>query len=474
MSGNPFANIGESLTTNPVFWLLWLVTAAVCVVAAVRTAIREDQILGFVPVFILAFSYFFVCQAAVVAVTLDHRLQPWMLTVGQGIALVSLLATLWGYSLGSHPSRLPRKPVEYSYKPQSLWYAGILLMVVGIIGQYTFFSAMFAGQADYSVTAYWSLLYMIFYPGLGLCVRVYAGTPEYRTPTTLLLLTGLSMFFMYYWVMMVRRGPMFPFFVIVAYTYYLTIRRVNRAVIVSGLVFVGLLMLFFVLIRDYQHQEGSWRVDQLERVTVHDVILKKAQSEGDNEYLYHCGMIASLIELERFQYCTGYVNLLIHWIPRQWWPDKPTLLDQGWYPRVSNYEMQELLGWQMTFGASSAGVAEAFQQFGWLVPLFWFGLAWVVGRAYAYAYYQPTAARQTLYVGTISVTHWLVSQGFTAAFVPLMFFTVVPLVLMYCFRERAPLTRPRPSRAPAAGPRDGGGARRHGPAWPVLTPSPPA
>jgi hypothetical protein len=112
--------------------------------------------------------------------------------------------------------------------------------------------------------------------------------------------------------------------------------------------------------------------------------------------------------------------------------------------------MHEVVGWEMTPGAAMAGMAESFQQFAWFAPVFWFALGWIVGRAYALAYYQPTAARITFYVGIIGVTHWQVSQGFIASFVPAMFFAALPLVLMYCFRERRKVqARPRPGLAPA-------------------------
>jgi hypothetical protein len=103
----------------------------------------------------------------------------------------------------------------------------------------------------------------------------------------------------------------------------------------------------------------------------------------------------------------------------------------------------------MTSGAAIGGAAEAYQQFSWFVPVFWFALGWTVGRAYAHAYHNPTTAGQILYVGLISVTHWLVSQGFFACFVPMTFFTVVPLAVMYFFRERKRRARARPAQAPA-------------------------
>jgi hypothetical protein len=68
----------------------------------------------------------------------------------------------------------------------------------------------------------------------------------------------------------------------------------------------------------------------MERVSVSNVLLNKAMQEGDNEFLYHCCVVSACIELDRCQWGTGYLSLATHWIPRQWWPDKPVLAT-GWF-----------------------------------------------------------------------------------------------------------------------------------------------
>jgi hypothetical protein len=353
-----------------------------------------------------------------------------------------VLATLWGHHLGSHPDRLPpRNQDNYLYRPQSVWYVGVFLMLVGITAQYTFFNAMSSGRADYSTSGYWYMLFHVFYPGLAMCVRLYCGHRQYQTPSCLILLMTLSAIFLYYWVSQVRRGPIFSYFIAVAYTYYLTTRLVNRAVLIGGLVFVGLLMLLFIFIRDYSTPGGSWRAEQLQRVNVEDLVFQKAQMEDDNEYLYHCGYVATVIELDRYQYGTGFLNLGIHWIPRQWWLEKPTLLDQGWFPKVLPFDMKVVLGWTMTNGAAVGGIAESFQQVGWFMPLYWFAVGWVVGRLFALAHFRTSVMRVTLYVGALGITHYLVAQGLMSAFVPLIFYTVVPLMTYLVFREQAPVRR---------------------------------
>src|SRR2546421_12297313 len=114
-------NIQLSFIENATFWFLWLLTSIICVGAAIHAVQRKDQTLGFVPVFCMAFAYFYVLQAAVVAVTLSNRLQPWMFVTGQAVALACLIGTLLGYYLGSHPGRLSRTAHPYSYGARNVW-----------------------------------------------------------------------------------------------------------------------------------------------------------------------------------------------------------------------------------------------------------------------------------------------------------------------------------------------------------------
>jgi hypothetical protein len=80
-------------------------------------------------------------------------------------------------------------------------------------------------------------------------------------------------------------------------------------------------------------------------------------------------------------------------------------------------------------GASSAGVADTFVQYGVFCPLFWFFLSWGIGAIYYRTLVGNNARWLFCYVGFICASHWLISQGFSAAFVPFMFFQAVPFVI---------------------------------------------
>jgi hypothetical protein len=103
-------------------------------------------------------------------------------------------------------------------------------------------------------------------------------------------------------------------------------------------------------------------------------------------------------------------------------------------------------------GAASGGVADTFVQYGVLCPLFWFGLSWGMGAVYVRALMGNSPRWLFCYVGFICASHWLVSQGFAASFVPGMFFQAVPLIVFAvldpAYKRRAPANRNRRALAP--------------------------
>jgi hypothetical protein len=428
---------------NIIFWACWLATAALCAYQFVHSLRTPEALLGFVPVICLSFGYFYVLQSGVVATTMSHRITPFALALGQFVALISLIGILLGWYKGVGAVRAPRRIVPMRGH-ESLWYGGVVAILVGIAGQYSFF---YSGYG-FSVSAYWYLLFHIAFPGFAICVNLAARYPEYRQGSVILLLTVLGVLLMSYWVYYVRRGPTFTFIVVLIYGYYIARPHlVNRAVIVSGLVLAGLIMLLFLTLRDYSAEGASWSERRLQQVTAANVLVGKAYEESDNEFLYNCCAIATCLELDRFQWGTGYLSIASHWIPRQWWPDKPNL-GQGWLNPITFPEIYDYTGVTLFPGSTYSGVGEAFLEFAWFSPLFWFALAWLIGKLYAYALRHSDSVAPILYVGVIANSHTLVAQGFSLVCVPGAIYFVVPiLIFALTGRHRAilPARRPRPA-----------------------------
>ncbi len=432
--------MGSSVHENVIFWALWLATLVICVQQLFQASLKRDTILGFVPPFCMMFGYFYVVQAAIVAVNLADRVSPTYLVLGQLVALTSLVGCLWGWHRGAAGSTRTDPHDNVVQNTQTLWYLSICAILVALVGQYTFFSStIFRASGYQEASAYWYLLFHVAYPGLAICVSLISRRPEFRGGGPTLLILIFSALLMFPWVVAARRGPLFPFFVVVIYSYYLMRPKlVNRAVVIGGLGAAGVLMLLFFMIRDYSATGVlKYNEDRLQRSTALDIITGKAYEESDNEFLYHCVTVGSVIEMERFQWCTGYLSLAMHWIPRSWWPDKPPLA-QGWLDPLSKDDMFNLTGVYMTPGASVGGVAESFIETGWFTPIFWYAIGWVVGRIYLYGRRHPTRVGPIIYVGILAGSHWLISQGFAAAFVPIAIYVTVPIVIFAVATSRRP------------------------------------
>jgi uncharacterized membrane-anchored protein len=102
----------------------------------------------------------------------------------------------------------------------------------------------------------------------------------------------------------------------------------------------------------------------------------------------------------------------------------------------------------MSAGASAGGVAEVFNQLSFASPLFWLAFGWAVGRVYARAR-RGELGWQLVYVGIVSASHWLVSQGVAAAFVPACVYVVVPLIVLRIARARPSALRAGTLRRPS-------------------------
>jgi hypothetical protein len=223
--------------------------------------------------------------------------------------------------------------------------------------------------------------------------------------------------------------------IVLIYTFPLAARRApNRLAVVGGLLATGLAMLFFVEARGTIYNRGTWQ-EAIQNVSLEKVVTTKASQVEDNEFVYNCFMVATNCETGLYQYGTGYLSLLTHWVPHSLWPEKPRQ-GQGWFPDALPY-MKSVTGREMSVGAAIGGVAEVFNQFGWASPVFWFLLGWLAAWIYARARDSGNARWGIAFVGLVATMHWLVSQGFTEAFVPGAIYQAVPFLVFGLTRSHA-------------------------------------
>jgi hypothetical protein len=249
--------VNLAIHENPAFWVLWLVTLVICVHQMVRAIQTPIGILGFVPVICAMFGYLFVIQAAAVATTMSHRIDPDYLAMGELVALTCLLAILAGWHKGAGKVVMPKteRPIQVA-QGRMLWYCGISAICVGIFGQYYYFIMVLPEREV--VVAYVYMVFHVAFPGLAICVYLASADRAFRTGGNILALLILGSIFIWPWIYAVRRAPTFTFLIILVYGFYLARpRKVNRMMVLTGLFSACVLMLFFFFIRDYSQSWGG-------------------------------------------------------------------------------------------------------------------------------------------------------------------------------------------------------------------------
>jgi hypothetical protein len=430
---------------SALFWVLWTATVALCLLQIADAILKDSDVLGLPLIACAIWLYFYGYMAFVAARTMGELMPTWAMALSQAVALASLLGLLAGWYL-KRKNVSAAKPIEWTLTTcKSVWRAGLFLLGVALVGQYSFF-----GQAtiDYKNTSnYWYLMFYVGYPAVGLCVLAIIKYKTERLLGKRLLLGVLILALMWHHILNARRGPLFPMVIVLGYLPYLLARRKpSRIVVLGALALGGIGMLTLVWMRTYTYAPQSaveWTATDsvngwdrgLRELSWSGILEDRQQRNSDNEFLYHVGAISTIWQLDDYQYGTGYLELLIHWIPRQLWPNKPSL-QQGFFQSHWHEEMPNFMGWGMSSGASSGGIANSFEQFGLLCPVFWYVLGWWASRLYSAATEQMDVVRAMQYVGFLCATHWLLAQGFGAMFVPACYCILIPTAVLVYLRRR--------------------------------------
>lgn len=424
---------------DAIFWGL-LGTTGLLGLGIVWRAVRRPREIPQLPLVAAAmWLYFYGFMAYAAARGLRAFLPDWTLALGQATALLGFGALVAGWVLAVRERREAARtpPAATRYNWPALWWIGVgLILASGMVH----YSLVRQPDPDWqSMSAYVYLFFHVGYPGMALCVvaRVKGG---FKQPLERLAFVGVVAFAMLPHLMNARRGPLFPLIMVVVFLPAILRRSPpSRLKLFGALGGAGVLMLLFVAVRPWVYSSGassvsteSW-AEAVTSLTLEQVLVERSTKVSDNEYVYHCGTIATNVELGSYQYGTGYLSLLTHWIPRRLWPAKPGL-GEGWYG--SNLDRVPLvMGWRMTPGASAGGVSEVFNQLGWASPLFWLWIGWCAGTLYRHATVVDDPRWAVAYIGILCASHWLVSQGFAAAFVPGAVYQVVPAVVFLFARK---------------------------------------
>lgn len=429
---------------NIFFWILWggtLLLAGWVVVDAVR---KPRKLLEWPALCSAMWMYFYVYMAYDAARFFPEVIRPEAFVLGQLQPLLSLAGLLYGWHLAKPRIRRRRRPYRRLENRILIWSLGMALIGVGAFGGYMVQSGHEAGGYDYENTsAYVYLLFYVGYPGLALAFWVASRSRD-ATRIVLFSLTLIALAaFLYPHVSYLRRGPTFPAIMLLLLVPPLATRKApHRPLYLAGLTLLGVVLLAYLPLRKVIYNEGNWQ-EAFASLDVKEAVTERGKNVFDNEYINNCHMIEALADNGKFQYGTGHVSLFFHWIPSSIWKGKPSL-GEGLYSHEELLgDVGESAGFQLLLGSGAAagGVADSFVQYGWLTPLFWAGLGWLVSKAYWKGCYEGKILWIHGYIAIVCATHWLISQGFAAAFVPMLAFLLIPQVVLRSVGKVRPVKR---------------------------------
>lgn len=424
--------------SHVIYWILWFATLCVCGWQITQAVLKPKLLLEWPFLVSVMWLYFYVYMAYAVVIEAEGYITDYALILGQLMPLLSLGGILLGWNLAKPED--PERAVPYAKlnNPLTIWWIGIALVIVGAAGGYKLQADRLAagGVANFEgKSAYVYMLFYIGYPGMALALWVVSRWQGMESKWTMWGTTVLAIvIFLIPHILYLRRGPTFPAIMLLLLVPSLARKKApNPVVYISGLALLGIALLVYVQLRTIMYNEGTWN-DAFAAVNVKESVTERNKSVTDNEFVNNCHIIEALANNGKYQYGTGHMSLFLHWIPRDWWKGKPAL-GEGYYTYDEFFEDvaassgMKLLGG----GAAACGVADSFLQYGFLCPFFWMGLSWLASKAFWKGSHYGEIVWMQAYIAFVIASHWLISQGFSAAFVPLVIFLIIPIVILRLF-----------------------------------------
>jgi len=415
---------------NDSMWIWWAATVGICAWKIAEGFWRPHRMLEWPFLACAMWAYFYVYMAYDARIALSDYLGNGIANLGQLMPLLCLVGILVGWGLGARVKGR-RPPEKRTYPYLRFWLAGLFFLMVGAAGGFSVMRAAESGTLKYQDSSgYWYLLFYVGYPGLAMAVwALFKMEPGMRKYLWIITIIGLAAF-MFPHLANARRGPLFPAIMVLLLVPPLATKRPpNRLIFCGGLAGAALVMLLFLQVRSFTYNGGTWS-EAIHNLSLDTAIEERVKQPEDNEYINNCQLIGTIYQNGKYQYGTGHLGLLWHWIPRAVWKDKPTL-GEGSYSFDELFDdVEAATGFHLLGGGAAAGgVADTFVQYGVFCPLFWLGLSWGMGIVYVKARVGNSPRWLFCYVGFICASHWLVSQSLSAAFVPGMCFQAVPLAV---------------------------------------------
>jgi hypothetical protein len=159
---------------------------------------------------------------------------------------------------------------------------------------------------------------------------------------------------------------------------------------------------------------------------------------GD-ELFYNVAVVQGVSKQGEVGFGAQYVYVLINFIPRFVWADKPYRADFG----LSGKKVaQQAVGWRVRNGAAINAVGHSFLEFWWFGCIAWAVLGYFCGRAFKSAQLNPSLHNIGLFLALdLSIVYWA-TQSFTAFFVGWFFVAAPFLGLRYLESNRFRIESP--------------------------------
>jgi hypothetical protein len=422
---------------NIIFWVLWGLTVLLAGSVVVDALLKPYKLLEWPVLCSVIWLYFYGYMAYDAMRFFSVEVTPRAFVLGQLLPLLSLAGLLYGWHLGKPSGQSRSRTYALVENGIFIWMVGIVLILVGAVGSYMLHAGRQQGGYDYAGTsAYVYLSFYVGYPGFALSFWVSAMSRDIRR-FVLFSLTLLALaVFLYPHMAALRRGPTFPAILLLLIVPPLATRKApNRTLFLSGLAILGVVLLAYLPLRKVIYDKGTWK-EALAELSIADAVTERGKSIRDNEFVNNCHLIETLADNGKYQYGTGHGSLFLHWIPSSIWKSKPALGEGSYSYDELFADVAESAGIQLLGGgAASGGVADAFVQYGFLTPLFYLVLGWLMSKAYWKGWHEGSVLWIHGYIAIVCSTHWLLSQGFAAAFVPMLAFLFIPLATLRFFAK---------------------------------------
>ncbi len=422
------------------FWFLWWLTACVAGWQILRVWVYPREVVGFATIVSLMWLYFYAWLPYQAVHNFMDAFPTRIWTLGQLIALLALLAFLagWYWRLLSRRRTVPKPVPDFNY--DRLWWAGIALIFIGKVS-YNIFLA--SGREFDDTSAYWYMLLTVVYPGMAVCTVVLIASPQHRTIWRFVTLAVLVAVVVWPSLRGARRGPVFVTIISITMTYFIVRQRPPRPGVVLGVfVATGLLILTIYTGRRSVYSEGTWS-EFFETVTVDEVVTERAARTSDNEFFNHCLALEANLRTGLYQYGTTHLAMLVHWVPRSYWPGKPSR-GRGFFP-TALYAVETEYAHNVGYGGAIACVEDTFDNYGYFFPIFWFIVGYGSASFFARSQDSGDLRWKMHYVGLLASSHWFIAQNLPEALVPFCFFQASYFAAFYLARVN-PAKSPAPTR----------------------------